>query len=258
MPNEAGSPDADPIPRILGSAPRPDRSSRTRQWVGIGTLTGAIALAAIAVPPLLASTESPPVSSPETVATPVATSAPTEPAASAPGESPSPTPSPERTAPAAGPTPSPSTRTAAPAPPPTTSAASPSATSSRSTAPPSLRPVSVEAEDPGNVLGEGAGIVACSACAGGARVRYLGTLSVYLTNPTAGPRTVTVAYTVDGSRELKISINGAAPTNHFLTGTAWDTPRTFRYTTTVPAGRVSFTFYNDTGPSPDIDKITIS
>ncbi|GIJ75757.1 hypothetical protein Xph01_01890 [Micromonospora phaseoli] len=134
----------------------------------------------------------------------------------------------------------------------------PSGTPGRTTEPPSFRPVSVEAEDPGNVLSEGAGIATCPTCEGGARVRYIGRLTANLTTAAAGRRTVTVTYQVKGDRSLMISINGAAPTTHRLSGTDWDTPRTFRYTATIPAGQVSMTFYNDTGPAPDIDKITIS
>jgi hypothetical protein len=113
----------------------------------------------------------------------------------------------------------------------------------------------VQAEDPANVLGGGAKVTACATCEGGARVRYLGTLAVPIEVPTAGRRTVTVHYTCDGERELQVAINGGTPTAQWVTGTDWATPRTFRYTATLPAGRSTLTILNG---GPDIDKITIS
>ncbi|MEV6810995.1 hypothetical protein [Micromonospora sp. NPDC051296] len=263
MPNEAVSDAADPTSRVLGGAPDPDRSTRTANWVGISTLAGAIALAAIAIPPLLTPDEQRPDGPQGGAAAPAATSAPTVTASPSPvasrasgptaeGAGPASDPTAQSAGPTSGPVPSrPAETAAAPVP-------SPSATTGRSTPTPSFRPVSVQAEDPGNLLGEGASVVTCPACEGGARVRYLGRLTAYLTTPTAGRRTITVTYELNGERDLKISINGAAPTTHRLTGTGWDTPHTFQYTDVVPAGRVSFAFYNDTGPPPDIDKITIS
>ncbi|MBX7265068.1 hypothetical protein KIF24_02665 [Micromonospora sp. Llam7] len=218
-----------------------------------------IALTAIAVPSLLAPDEN----RPDGAAAPAATSDPTvPPASSSPSVFPT---SAGRTRQSAGTAAEPSAPSSGPVSVPApgrsvgpVAPAPPLATLDRSTEAPSFRPVSVEAEDPGNVLGEGAGIAACPACEGGARVRYVGRLTAYLTTAAAGSRTITVGYEVKGERSLKISINGAPPTTHHLTGTDWDTPRTFRYTATVPAGRVSIAFYNDTDPAPDIDKITIS
>ncbi|WP_433533073.1 hypothetical protein ACQPYA_14310 [Micromonospora sp. CA-263727] len=260
MPNEVVSNVADPVARI-GSAPDPDRPTRTGHWVGISTLAGAIALAAVAVPPLLAPDERRPDGSQDGVVAPAATTAPTDPASpspvateaagpAAPNAEPTSSPTVRNATPTSGPAPNPA-GTVAPAPTP-----APSVTTGRSTPPPFV-PISVQAEDPGNLLSEGAGVVSCATCEGGARVRYLGRLTAYLTTPTAGLRTITVTYQVKGERTLKISVNGEAPTTHRLTGTDWDTPHTFQYTALVPAGRVSLTFYNDTGPPPDIDKITV-
>ncbi len=266
MPNDALSDAADPVPRSPGGVPDPDRSARARHWVGISSLAGAIALAAIAVPPLLVPDERRPdgvgSAAPDGTVDPTTTAtlpggAPTT-APGAAGSGPTTGPTPPSRAPDSTPQPAGSLPGPAPNRPTRTAAPPPSATTGDATPPASFRPVSVEAEDPGNLLSEGAGIVGCAACAGGARVRYLGRLTAYLTTATAGERTITVSYSTKGDRQLKISINGAAPTTHHLTGTAWDTPRTFQYAATVPAGRVSFIFYNDTGPPPDIDKISIS
>ncbi|WBB55258.1 hypothetical protein [Verrucosispora sp. WMMD573] len=263
MPTETPSNAADPSRRIIGGAA--DRSTRTWQFVGVTTLAGVIALTAVAVPWLLASDDS----RRDEAAAPAATGNLTHPATSSvPSTHPtSAGPTTQGTATAAEPA-APSSEPASDrsvgsvtsAPPPVAPApASPSAAApDRSTAAAPFSPVSVEAEDPANLLSEGAGIASCAACGNGARVRYVGRLTAYLTTATGGSRTITVRYTVKGDRTIKISINGAAPTAHHLTGTDWDTPRTLRYTAMVPAGRVSMAFYNDTGPAPDIDKITIS
>ncbi|MBQ1027850.1 hypothetical protein [Micromonospora sp. C95] len=267
MPTETALNAADPSHRVSGGAP--DRSTRTWQLVGISTLAGVIALASIAVPWLLTPDES----RPDGTAAPAATGNQTVPPPSATA-SPLATsvgPASQLTTAATGPNaanggpiskpaPGQSARPVTTAPPPVAAAPppSPSAEPDGSSGTLPFRPASVEAEDPANLLTEGAGIAVCGACEGGARVRYVGRLTAYLTTATAGSRTITVSYTVNGERSIQISINGAAPTTHRLTGTDWDIPRTFRYTATVPAGRVSMAFYNDAGPAPDIDKITIS
>ncbi|MFV2099683.1 hypothetical protein [Micromonospora sp. LOL_024] len=259
MPTETAWYAAEPGLRNLDRSP--DRSTRIWHLLGVATLAGVIALTATAVPWLLTPEENrlggatlTPTSGPTsaalspspsvlpTSATPTAPRTGTTAGPQVPGRPPSSEPAPGRSV----------TRLAPAAPSP--SAASPN----RSSQAPSFSPVSVEAEHPGNLLSEGAGIVACGACEGGARVRYVGRLTAYLTTATAGRRTITVSYEVDGERSLQISINGAAPTTHRVTGTGWGTPRTLRYTATVPAGRISMAFYNDAGPAPDIDKITIS
>jgi hypothetical protein len=162
-------------------------------------------------------------------------------------------PTPGRTS--AGPTPSASTPAAQVL--PTSAAATPSGTPSRSPAA-QFRPVTVQAEAPGNLRSGGADIAYCDSCDGGARVRYLGRLTVYLDVAAAGSRTVTVGYTADGPRDLKVVVNGGAPQTFSVTGSDWETPRSFRFTSSIPAGRTAVTFYNDSGPPPDIDKVTVS
>ncbi|NLU79484.1 hypothetical protein HCA58_14050 [Micromonospora sp. HNM0581] len=124
--------------------------------------------------------------------------------------------------------------------------------------PTTFSPVSVQAEDPGNSITGGAAVTSCGTCDGGARVRYLGRVVVYLDVPTAGTRTVTVTYESDGARELKVAINNAAPSSFQVSGTSWQLPRTLQFTAAIPAGRVAVTLYNDTSPAPDVDKVTIS
>jgi hypothetical protein len=124
-----------------------------------------------------------------------------------------------------------------------------------------MRPVSVQAEDPGNALVAGARIASCATCDGGGRVRYLGganQLVAYMDVPIAGTRTVTVAYEVDGTRTLKVAIGGVVALVRTVTGTGWETPLVLQFTAVVPAGRVSLTFYNDTSGAPDMDMVTVS
>ncbi|NLU77199.1 hypothetical protein HCA58_02080 [Micromonospora sp. HNM0581] len=263
MPTETALHPADEGRRDLDSTP--DRPNRTGQLVGVATLAGVIALTAAAVPWLLTPDGNRSPGSTSFVATSSPTAPAQSPSASGVPTSAAPTTPPTGAAAAPEPpgsrppsTPDQSGTRVAPAPTPPV-APSPAAASPDSSPPaPSFSPVSVEAEDPGNLLSDGAAVVACGTCDGGARVRYVGRVTAYLTTATAGRRTITVRYEVDGERGLQISINGAAPTSHRVSGTGWGTPQTLRYTATVPAGRISMAFYNDAGPAPDIDKITIS
>ncbi|MEU0558496.1 hypothetical protein [Dactylosporangium sp. NPDC006015] len=128
-------------------------------------------------------------------------------------------------------------------------------------APASFAPIVVEAEDPGNRLTGGAAVTACGTCHGGARVRYLCftcVLEVRAVLPTAGSRTVTVGYEVDGPRAVKVRVNGAAPRTFQVTGPAWTVPRSFQFTADLPAGELRLTLFNDDTPAPDIDVVTIT
>ncbi|GGM26052.1 hypothetical protein GCM10012279_50750 [Micromonospora yangpuensis] len=255
---------ADPVPRMLAGPPDPIRSLRLPHWVGISALAGGIVLAAIVIPPQLSPAVEQPPERPLGQTAPAGTESPTtgyvpdgapgvvpETGAPAPESTGSARPDPRPTAPTATP--------GRPAAPDEGRSEAPRPTPTRTSGPtPSSRSITVQAEDPGNVLGGGAKVASCPSCDGGARVRYLGTLTVNFTNPTAGGRTIAVTYQTDGDRQLKISVNDAAPTTHAVSGAGWDVPRTFRYDAELPAGRTSLTFFNDTGPPPDIDKITIS
>jgi hypothetical protein len=135
------------------------------------------------------------------------------------------------------------------------------ATATTSPAPAPFTPIAVEAEDPHNLLTAPAQAVACGACSGGYRVRYIGgsgKVAVAAQIPVPGPRTITVDYETDGQREIKISSNGALILTRTVTGAGWDVPQTFRFTAVLDAGSVLLTFYDDTSPAPDIDKIIIS
>ena len=125
-----------------------------------------------------------------------------------------------------------------------------------------VTPVTMEAEDPGNLLSPPAAIVACDTCDGGFRVRYLGGVTggqvvVRATLPAAGLTRVTVVYESLGFRVFKISINGAPPLLRNVSGPDWTTPSTFSFDATLPAGTVLLRFYNDESPAPDLDKVIL-
>ncbi|PYC65538.1 hypothetical protein C7C45_28285 [Micromonospora arborensis] len=137
-------------------------------------------------------------------------------------------------------------------------APSPPGTTPKANPPVRFTPVTVQAENPANTLSEGALPVSCDTCDGGARVRYLGRVTVYLDTNVAGTRTVTVTYEIDGNRRVKVAINNAAPSTFSTSGTDWKQPKTFSFVAPIPAGRTAITFYNDEGDCPDIDKVTVS
>ncbi|WP_432839007.1 hypothetical protein [Dactylosporangium sp. CA-092794] len=143
----------------------------------------------------------------------------------------------------------------------TTPASTPAAGQPVRTAPPAFVPISVQAEDPGNTLFGGAGVVDCSTCDGGARVRYITGVNrvvVRANANVAGTRTVTVVYETDGPRMLKVSINDGPPYVVTIDGTSWEAPRRLTFTATIPAGAVNVALFNEQSAAPDIDKITIS
>lgn len=205
----------------------------TRQRAGLAALGTAVALAAVAVPPLVLSQPDP-----ATV-----TSAP--PATSAQW--------------------SPSTAQSASVPPLPTATTEPARSSPASTIRPSTEPtrvpVKVEAEAAGNMLLGGAEVTSCPLCSGGSRVRYIGgsaQLVVRTTLPTPGRR-LTVIYEAEGPRAIKLLINGVPlPGIHNVFGDSWDSPRTFDLAVELPAGQLAITFYNNESSMPDIDAIVIT
>jgi hypothetical protein len=152
-------------------------------------------------------------------------------------------------------------------PPAAAASAVPSAVAQPSSAAPSsspaarFTPITVEAEDPHNTLIGGAAPTDCATCRGGGRVRYICItcrVIVRTSVAVAGPRTVTVYYEADGPRSLKVSVNDAQPRRWPVTGTGWETPRSFRFTADLPAGPVRLTLFNDESPAPDVDEVVIS
>jgi hypothetical protein len=134
------------------------------------------------------------------------------------------------------------------------------ATTSAATAKPAatFTPVVVQAESSANTLSGGAAVTDCATCDGGARVRYLGRVTVHLEVTVAGTRSVTAEYEADGDRVLELSVNGGTAVSAAASGTDWTTPHTHTFTVPVPSGSVDLAFYCAEGGSPpDLDKITI-
>ena len=160
------------------------------------------------------------------------------------------------------PAPSPTPRPAAPRTSPTIAGRGAASTPTRTTPPPrAFVPLRIEAEAPTNVVAGGAAPVSCASCSGGTRIGYIGataSLVVIADLPTSGQRTIRVTYETDGPREIRIKANGVPVETRWLDGDGWESPRSFTFTTTLPAGVLQLTFYNDQSPSPDIDQVTIS
>ncbi len=107
----------------------------------------------------------------------------------------------------------------------------------------------------------GAAKIACSPCFGGWRVGYVGGpayVTMTASVPSAGSRTLRVTNTTDGTRQLKIKLNGVEVDVRWLDGIGWDVPYTFEFTATIPAGSMQLALYNDVSPAPDIDRVVIS
>jgi hypothetical protein len=158
-----------------------------------------------------------------------------------------------------------STSSPAPGPPPSESGAGRATAAVLPTTPsrlvPSFSPMRIEAEAPSSRISGGATIVECGPCSGGARVGYIaGPAQVIIVAnlPTPGARTIRVVYETDGPRQLKIKINDVYINAYWLPGTGWEVPNSFQFTTTLTAGLLELTFYNDTLPAPDIDSVVIS
>ena len=122
-------------------------------------------------------------------------------------------------------------------------------------------PITVEAEDPHNILSGGAAATPCATCRGGRRVRYIcDTCQVVVRAdvPVAGRRTVTVVYEADGDRSLKVSVNDGPARTWPATGSDWTTPHAFHFAADLPAGPLRLTLFNDESPAPDLDQVVIS
>lgn len=242
-------PDApDPVRQLLRTSPDPTRALGAAQWAGIGGLAGAILVAAVAIPPLInLGDDGGPASLPPGFSPPGTVSV----SASAAPPTSSASPLPSRTAiPDASPPPT-GARGAETGAAPRTTPPAPSATAEKFT------PVTVQAEDPRNQLTDGAATTTCTTCDGGARVRYIGALTIYADLPTAGNRTITVTYECDGNRGIQITTDNRTWT-FTVNGTSWETPKTLTFNAYLPAGRNALLFENDNHPAPDIDKLTIS
>jgi hypothetical protein len=121
----------------------------------------------------------------------------------------------------------------------------------------------VEAEAAGNTLAGAVAAAACATCSAGAKVRFIGNGSANyeivnnLTVPSAGSRTLTITYELDGSRSFFLSVNGGPGVEVPVTGTSWSTPATRTLTVNLNAGTNSIKFYNTGAYAPDLDRIAV-
>ncbi|GIH12866.1 alpha-galactosidase D [Rugosimonospora africana] len=123
---------------------------------------------------------------------------------------------------------------------------------------------SVEAEASGNTLSGATAVASCSTCSGGAKVRFIGNNSANyetvnnVSTGTAGSKTLTITYELDGSRSFFVSVNGGAGVEVPVTGTSWSTPATRTLTVNLTAGGNTIKLYNNGAYAPDLDKISVS
>jgi len=118
----------------------------------------------------------------------------------------------------------------------------------------------------GNAIEGTAVVESCSGCLNGTRVGDLGNGSAnYLrikniSVATTGTYTVTLYYTVSGTRSFTTQINGVAgPALSNLTGTSWTSPNSTTFSANFTAGSTnSVGFFNATAGAPDVDHITVS
>ncbi|MEU7898073.1 CBM35 domain-containing protein [Nonomuraea sp. NPDC049152] len=126
-----------------------------------------------------------------------------------------------------------------------------------STAPP---PSAYEGE--AGALSGAAVVSSCTACSGGSKVRFIGNapanaVTLTVTSASAGPREVTIAGTVGGTRSFSVSANGGVPVTATLTGPDFNTPVTTTVTVPLNAGTNTLRFFNDTAYAPDLDRVTL-
>jgi hypothetical protein len=123
--------------------------------------------------------------------------------------------------------------------------------------------VATEAEASGNTRSGSAAVASCSGCSGGAKVRFLGNgASNFVTvngvnAPAAGSYTLTISYTVSGTRTFFVSVNGGAAQQVSTTGTSWATPASTTVTIALNAGSNTIKFFNNTAFAADLDRISI-
>jgi len=119
----------------------------------------------------------------------------------------------------------------------------------------------VEAE--AGAIAGAARVASCSACSGGQKVGFIGNgaanfVTLNVTPSAAGSRTLTIVYTLNGSRSFFVSVNGGAAVEVPLTGTSFATPSTKTITVTMNAGSNSVKLFNNSAFAPDLDKISVN
>jgi alpha-L-fucosidase len=125
-------------------------------------------------------------------------------------------------------------------------------------------PSTIEAEASGNTLSGAAVVSSCSACSGGAKVRFIGNNSsnyeiVNNVNvATAGSHQLTITYEVNGTRTFDLSVNGGATIAVNCTGTDFNSPATTTVSVNLNAGNNTIKFFNNSAYAPDLDAVSVS
>jgi hypothetical protein len=123
-------------------------------------------------------------------------------------------------------------------------------------------PPATSYEGEAGTLGGTAVVASCSACSGGAKVRFIGNggandVTISVTVTTAGSRTLTVSGGVNGTRSFSVSVNGGAAQTVALTGVDFNIPVSATLTVSLNAGSNSVRLFNDTAFAPDLDRIIV-
>jgi alpha-L-fucosidase len=125
-------------------------------------------------------------------------------------------------------------------------------------------PTTVQAEASGNTLSGAAAVATCSACSGGAKVRFIGNNSSNyevvnnVNAASAGSHQLTITYEVDGTRTFDLSVNGGATIAVPCTGTDFNSPATTTVTVNLNAGNNTIKFFNASAYAPDLDAISVA
>ncbi|MEV6283790.1 alpha-L-fucosidase [Kribbella sp. NPDC051770] len=119
-----------------------------------------------------------------------------------------------------------------------------------------------EAESSLNQIGS-AGITSCSGCSGSQKVRNLGgsddahVVFPDVTAPAAGPYTLYLDYTVNGTRSYFVSVNNGAPVEASVSGIGNSTVQTVSVPIQLQAGANTIRVFNNEDSAPDLDRISI-
>lgn len=118
-------------------------------------------------------------------------------------------------------------------------------------------------EGESGVMSGAAVAASCTACSGGSKVKFLGSVpanSVTLTvnASSAGNATLTIYGLVSGTRSFFVSVNGGADQTVSMTGVDFNNPfAASPITVALNTGSNTIKFHNDTAWAPDLDKIDL-
>jgi hypothetical protein len=124
-------------------------------------------------------------------------------------------------------------------------------------------PSTYEAEAAGNQLSGSTFAADCGPCSGDAKVRFIGRDSsnfVTINNvysSSSSNRQLTIYSIVNGTRSFYVSVNGGAGIPVPVTGSSWSTFVATSITVPLNVGKNSIKFYNDSEPTPDLDRIVV-